>query len=408
MIQADPEAWLSSVVRRYGTVIVSPKFKAKLFMAFQKLAVNMRHVEESSKIGFCPDGKISFPKFTINNGAIVPEKLCVPEHMPAGEVDVPCPRSRRAEDELFPERVAYLALAAAYVSNLMECMYDRKPMPVLVAGQSSSVAHVAMQRLAEVSGMARVNLGTAAQTDKIRKDFNKYGYPTFVEPAMPGLLSWWPGKNTDHVFLLAETIEATAFNASGNFITVCSPALSRDERSLPPFDDIVLYLADLQKREYSLPTQLFLVDAVVEDLCAWYGRYLRLDASQLLESIKRVITVGVNPSDAMLELVFRFHSYGDLKLVHQLFVANLKGYGVMASVKGSVLIDDEHGQVFIPRGLVVLISHNRRLPALDINRIHADLSRRNLLMETSHPVEGWIVPKAHWEEQAVKWNQRLG
>ena len=406
VIQDDPEAWLSNVVRRHGTVIVAPRFKTKLFITFQKLAVNMRHLEVSSRIGFYPDGKLMFPKFSVKDGTFVPEKSVVPEGIPASSVDVPCIRSRRAEDELFPERVAYIALAAAYVSNLLEWMHDRSPVPVLVAGQSNSVAHVAMQHLAVVSGMDRVEFNSSNQVEKLRKGFNKYGYPVYVEPDLPGLLSGWPAKSSDHVFLMTETLEAAAFNSSGTFITVCSPALSRDARALPPFDDTLVYMADLQRRNYELPPQFFLVDGIVEDLCAWHGRYFRLDHEQLLAAVKRVVSVAANSSDALMDLVFRFHSYGDLKLDHKLFLANLQNYGAMPGTKGSVFIDDEYNQVFIPRGLVVDISHARHLPTLDVKRIQSDFNRRNLLFESSNTVEGWIIPKAFWEEQAVKWRQK--
>lgn len=358
----------------------------------------------SSNLGLQNNGTIKFPKFTIEDGEIKEgDTLLLDPKAPA--VNVMPPRERIAQDEAVnPVRAAWWALAAATVTNWMRHVRGDPIWPVAAVGSAGSVAHTAARLFAKAAGLRTFFLkdGTRTSIDALRKNFNDFNYPDYVEPRTSGLLYDYPVNSTDQIIVSTTIEEAAALMLGSPWLFVHAASLRQGEP--PPFDDFLFYLVDLQNRDLELSSlDHNLAHAVLDDLCAWLTRRFGVPHDGLLSLSKAMLRSSPMAGDALVYLFCWFHRAGKMGIDHQLFDRLIKENHQLDSKKAVILVDDETNKVFLPRQALQGLLKKTRLPDPDLAAAAEDLAKRQLLMDNRSADEGWTVPKQYWDEKVSAW-----
>lgn len=409
-IERDPEAWLKGILSTAGLTATFNSIWASQLLNMARRFSEPRHEEVSSRLGIHGDGGIVFPRFTIRSGLFEESPSAPPGAYPAASVVPPRTRKRGKEDLPSKARAVWLANACAYVANFLQSLNQLPPAPIACAGAQGSAAHAAARAFARGAGMPSLTLDRGNRRmsiDDVRGKFNTLGYPTYLETLAPGLLRGYPALNSDHVCLSTGALEVAALAVGGRWWTIWAPENRPEANPLPPFDDVLLYLADLQTRNYELPGEACLPHAVAEDLSAWYARYLGLDAAETLAEVKKVFAGPALPGDAIVGLYCHLHRAGFIEVDHQPFSAAVRAMGIREHVKKGIIIDDVQNNVYLSRKELMVAVAKAHLPLPEVGAVSDDLIRRKLLIEKDLPLEGWIVPKDCWDRTALAWRQKL-
>ena len=199
--------------------------------------------------------------------------------------------------------------------------------------------------------------------------------------------------------LIAKQVDGIIFIATGSNID-----------NLPPVDDMVNYLIDLQSRQYNLPgSELF--DSLLEDLAAWYQRYLG-GQEGLLSALHEMILPPLLPGDGLIELICWLHQAGRLSISTKELSTQLDGRTIKERTQSSrfhqlsvVLYGTKEQAVYISRSTLITTLARDKLPTPDFARVTDDLSSRHLLLSDYNTPDGWVIKRSHWDERVAVWRK---
>lgn len=397
------KAWMEQVISSagLGLPIISDIWDKHLFTVakcFSTPAVGMCY----ANYGIQPvTGDIVMPKFKISKHAIVEDDFYTPaSKVPGLIVRKPAARGLYSTDRGFPARFAYLACFATLATNWVRIQRKELPIPVVAIGNPGSVAHGAVKAFARNIDMPTYLLddGKKKPIETLRGLLGKYNYPARVETKVTGLLGAYPARNNDFIYLSADKLEGAVLKAAGGWWVIDAPQPNLDPDVLPPIDDFFMYLADLQKRDYNIVTDIESVDAVAADICNYYRRYLNLRGNGHVEGIAELLKVTYSRADSFIDLLYRLQTCGHLRLERTDMAEALK-----TPLAHEVIVDDAREQVFMSRSRLDRLLKHLRLPALDLLDIQDEMFQRGSKPEDERFSDGVVIPLEYWNKRAAHW-----
>ena len=406
LIMEDTFKWLTGILARnaLGSPTISPAWITQLVPLAQRF-FRPRCISAVSKLGIYDDGTIVMPKFKLVDGTPkLEENWILGEDAPAVNVLPPMKRTPQPCDHYSPAKTAWVVCTASIVANWLSVLKGSQPTPVVVAGIAGSAGSVAAKHLARTAGMRtlKVTIKNKSSMDQLRKPIGEFNYPTFVETDSPGLLQAWPTYNNDFALLTATPEEAAALSVSTTWTIVHAPALHRGVSNLPPFDDVMFYLADLQSRHFELPDNPQTIYAVVDDICQWYERYVGIPQHDTLKEARRMLRINFYPGDALVDLCSWLHRMDVLPIEHTP-LSSLDPVSLGTCKNKGIVSDDEKEHILVLRQALIRGVNKLKLPMPDINAATQDLALRKLLVEHVIADDGWIFTKAYWDTRVRNW-----
>ena len=413
VIEKDPNAWLRGIMAREG--LGMPTFNPawiKHFIYLVKCFNDPKHVKLSTQMGIQPNGDILFPLFRVHEGQILNEETYLdPRKTPGIGVKAPVKRAARPEDSISQTRTAVIAGFAAIIYNWLLTMRDEPLCPTVFVGPVGSISNVAARHLCKSMTLPKQEVRYHWRDALYVIDNLKYaGFPTLIEPQTYGLIKNFPNPFRTFCLLQAERSESTALACGGPWIRIYCPNLRSNIDNLPPVDDMVNYLIDLQSRQYNLPgSELF--DSLLEDLAAWYQRYLG-GQEGLLSALHEMILPPLLPGDGLIELICWLHQAGRLSISTKELSTQLDGRTIKERTQSSrfhqlsvVLYGTKEQAVYISRSTLITTLARDKLPTPDFARVTDDLSSRHLLLSDYNTPDGWVIKRSHWDERVAVWRK---
>ena len=403
IVERQFKSWLSGCTVRAG---LGAPIMSHVWAPYMAQAAKMfsapRSIESLSHIGVQVNGDVLFPQFKIVDGFVRDISTFFGDNAPAARIPPPLSRTSQATDSCNPARSCWIALAAAYSANLMVEERQLPVLPVVLAGPYGSIARTVGRQFAKAADMPILPLDKSPKAcDLAREKLNPYGYPSYVETSAPGQLRYYPVANRDNVVVAADILEAAAFAVGGRWLVIQAPKLY-SENCLPPLHDVFLYLADLQRRDYDLNAQVPLHEAILEDFCDWYARYLCFSQADTLAEARGLMQKQQPPGDCLLNLCYWLYSMGEMPLHRHPFMAQLLECGVFDTKEG-IIMDEDAKKVFVSRRRLFKSIKVHQLPLPDVTMAVDDLVRRKLIADVEPDIDGWIVDMDHWNAQAKAW-----
>lgn len=399
IIARNTEKWMTKRLLRaeLGTPTVRPSWRGKL-VNMAKFFSRFEILLASRRVGISENGEIAFPGFRIVDGAIDKNNaFLITEDTPAQKLKPPYRKSRRAETEPSEAWPAYAAIGAAFVANLIAQYLEEPRTPIAVVGGPGSLGREVMKTFADKAGLTTYALehGHAKVLGGIRSGLDAYGYPSFVDPVREGLLSSYPVSNSDHVFVGVSLLEGAALAVGGNWFFINAPKINTTGSRMPLIDDILLYLVDLQGRDFALPEDVNLARSVLVDFLVWYEMYLRRPLPRVRKEAFRMLRFPRNAGTALMQLTVQLYRAGEMGIDHVPFIE--REGGLKLDPKIGVVIDDEQGHVFLSRSGLLHAVRRAKLPMPNLQAATEGLISRELLHRRGADMDGWVVPLISWE-----------
>jgi hypothetical protein len=226
---------------------------------------------------------------------------------------------------------------------------------------------------------------------------SRFNYPVYLR-VPPDILDKLPYESYSNAFISTDRLTAASLCTQHDGIILRDVAL-RDTDEMPPFDDIVWYLADLQKREFQSEGGNGLT-ALLRDMCRFMCRYLtQFDQTHAAIGTSQM-RVCQKAGDSLIELLALLclsskldAEYLDLQpFLSKLCPPNLS--------RKAICIDTEKGQVYLPRRAISRACERAGIPRPDMYRAENELSERKLLLPNSLS-DGILISTGLWNE-AIK------
>lgn len=414
VIRRNTADWLRELVAaaELGTVLLSRRHGDILFSLAQRFS-SPRRITMSNHIGLRPDGRVVYPRFAIEGGELnSADTFLCPKDAPGWNLKFPETRAIRPDDPVTRSLACWTATASVFLYDLLQNYWKGTPVPTLLVGTEGSVARVVGTAFCAGADMRRYKIEPRVKGSKtpmpeaIRAVLPNYAYPSLVETKADQLLRAWPVRNSDNVFLTVSSVEAAAFRTGGHWLGVEAPELRRDVLDpLPPFDDVLFYLADLQKREFKLP-ELPPFEAVFTDWVTWYHRYACLDKDKLFEQARKCLMPQLPPAEALIELCGVLREEDRLKMEYTAFTDMLRNGQNPWKDDAGILVDQTDRRVFVSRPALRKALAQAKLPMSEFGPATEDLIQRQLMIFPSLPVEGWIIPLTFFDDTIRAWQLR--
>lgn len=404
-IEKDPEGWLTQKTVRaaLGSPHCNPKY-ARQLLDIARAFSSPRIRTISTQLGIQSDGSIVFPKFSLVCGAVEESESYNPDPaMPMGAVMPPVKRVADTRDTTSLTRSTVIAGFCAMVGNWLEAHRGNPNRPIAVLGENGSVAWAAVRHLVGIFGLPRLVLGHRKGTEvsSFRKQINRHNCPCVAD--RQGSISAYPASATDQVIIPVSVEEYQALRVSGaRWLALQGTPLRQENNPLPPVDDFIWYLADLQRRQYELPGTSELPQRLIEDFCAWYERYLDRDQRETCQQALAALQMGGRPGLELLRLAalmvrrgFIFSHFDPLEATRvERGIKRLKA----ASRMTGVVIDVPQERVFVSHQAIMGTAGRIRVPMPDFDAATRDLASHGQLLENTLGTEGWMVSLAVWNE----------
>lgn len=404
-IEKDPEDWLTrkTVRAALGSPHCNPKF-AKQLLDIARAFSSPRVRSISTQLGIQSDGSIVFPKFSLICGAVEESESYNPDPaMPMGGVMPPIRRVADTRDTTSLTRSVVIAGFCLMVSNWLEAHRGNPNRPIAVLGENGSVAWAAVQHLVGIFGLPRLALGHKKGTDvsTFRKRVNRHNCPCVAD--RQGSISAYPASSTDRVLIHVSAEEYRALRVSSSrWIALQGTPLRQENNPLPPVDDFIWYLADLQRRQYELPGTGELSGRLIEDFCAWYERYLDRDQRETCQQAVAAIQTSDRPGLDLLRLAATMVRQGLVFSHFDPLEATQVKYGIkrlkVASRMTGVVIDLPQERVFVSHQAIMGTAGRIRVPMPDFDAATRDLASHGSLLENNLGTQGWMVPLGVWND----------
>ncbi len=395
-IDKDPLKWLQDKLSRTG--LGYPRFDKSWTSNFTNLiksfSPNAEIVQITDRLGLNDSGDILFPCFSIRKGEIMGRQKQVPlPNTPALTVHLPARRDVAYPEQVTAVRASWFAAAAAYVS----CLLGKHDCPVYVT--EGLLPRSGIRAFAESAGMIFKTLDKSTEKDKQELAYlmSRFNYPVYLR-VPPDILDKLPYESYSNAFISTDRLTAASLCTQHDGIILRDVAL-RDTDEMPPFDDIVWYLADLQKREFQSEGGNGLT-ALLRDMCRFMCRYLtQFDQTHAAIGTSQM-RVCQKAGDSLIELLALLclsskldAEYLDLQpFLSKLCPPNLS--------RKAICIDTEKGQVYLPRRAISRACERAGIPRPDMYRAENELSERKLLLPNSLS-DGILISTGLWNE-AIK------
>lgn len=394
VVERRPIEWITTLTNKagLGTPRINKRYEDILIDIARALSTpRVRAI--SAKLGLQVDGSIVFPRFSLVGGnSVATDDIHPDPEVPMGAVLPPMRRSADSRDTISPARSAVVAAFCAFAANWTGSIREVPTMPVAVVGGPGSVAQVSIRHLVKTMGLRRVELNRKAGEvlDKALEKAKYFNCPCYVEKGT--VAHTYNVSHHDRMFISLTAPEASTLQVSAYpWITLTNTSIRQDSNPLPPIDDFVWYLADLQKRDFELPKARHDVFAILEDMCKWYERYVDRDQSETFTQASQMLRVSDTAGLELIKLTHDLIRTGFVRVAHESISDAMMSNGT------SVAIDNEANRVFIPRwGLTHAISH-MRIPLPDFHAAAQDLVERRMLFDTPYGVEGWLIGLDQWD-----------
>lgn len=394
-LEAHPIAWITTLTNKagLGTPRIAKKYD-RLLIDIARALSSPRVRAISSKLGLQPDGTIVFPRFSLVGGQpVVTDDIHPDLAIPLGAILPPIRRSADSRDTVSPARSAVIASFCAFATNWVGLIREVPTLPVAIVGGPGSVAQISIRHLVKTMGLRRVELGRRAVEvlDLAVAKAKYFNCPCYVE--RNSIDHSYTLNPSDHLFISLTAPEAASLRVSSHpWITITNPLIRQDNNPLPPIDDLVWYLADLQKRDFELPKAKHDVFALLEDMCKWYERYVDRDQTETLAQASQMLRVSDSAGFELIRLAHDLIRMGFLRADHETIGAMSMGAG------NRVLLDIAANRVFIPRWAFTTTVSHMRIPLPDFHAAAQDLVERHMLFDTAYGVEGWLIALDSWND----------
>lgn len=410
-IEKDTMRWVRRIVAKAGLGCpqISPGWNANLLTVAKNFS-NPTPLVGESKLGIRPTGEIVFPKFKLVNGRVINEDIPFKTiNTPATDVMQPAISAQNLGKPFFQARASFMVMASVFISNMILRMRGEHPRPVAITGTDMSVGRIVARHFATVSGMKSFFLYRPTNpamlksiVSAIKDKLKEYDYPGLVETEYQSAHHYQHEANND-VMLLTDMPSALKLAAGSPWTIIHAPNGRTDSYILPPFDDVLRYLMDLQTRGYELDENIPLPLAVLRDMKKWYFEYC--GASEEDESIYQEAESTLiipSPGEALLGLTWylighdvipqKFKQFGDMLGQDRPFTAH------------EVCIDPNSNVVFIPKSE---LSIGCKITRVKLDGIAAtdDLIKSDRILYKNNLETGWIVSKKYWDESVEKWEK---
>lgn len=401
IINNNPARWLEKLLAHLGIPYIENLWKGYL-VNLAKTFSQPHHVTLTPGLGMRPTGEIVFPEFCIKGGDVKETVGFQEAGMPAVNVRPPVKRQPRECDEPSNVRLAFIALTAGFLTNQVLTMRKADHQPIGAVGDVGSAARTAASHLANISGMQQffVKEGKQEEIKAFHDKITPYEYTMSAAVSHGGLLKLFSSNVADNLILSMPTLDAAVMAVSGKWRFVDATMLADSKTPLPPFDDVIWYMRDLQMRGYELPEDSPLFEAVLFDFCVWYGKYLGQNGKVLFSDVVKMVRPFMTAGQAFIELYLWMIYAGRVKIEHFAF-------GDCRSRKGwfnVVCIDDDARKVLLPSSL--LFGTRRLFAAPDLTAAMDDLNRSKILKTNMQETGGWIIDLDVWNAHTRVWENR--
>lgn len=396
-ISRSPGDWLTkkTIKQGLGSPHCNSKF-AKQLLDIARAFSNPRIRTISTDLGIVEDGSIVFPKFVITGGAVQEADNYNPD--PAAPMTVVMPPLKRdadTRDTTSLTRSATIAIFCAMAGNWLDLHRSQPNRPVAVVGGYGSVAWSAMLHFASIFGLPSVPYALHGRLnfDAFRRQLNRHSCHCMLDRG--GSISGFPASCNDRVYLRTDEAEYASLRVSdAKWIAIYEPSVRQENNPLPPADDFIWYLADLQRRQYALPGVKSTCHELVEDFCRWYEGYLDRDQSGTAQQALQILRLPATPGEDLLKLIVLYVRAGLTGVAYE----SLDSSRARLTQRGvGITVDEVAGKVFIAHGAIMTIAGSNRLPMPDLIAASQDLRARNAALEGPKAPEGWTVSLEAWK-----------
>ena len=396
VIEKDPMGWLRDKLARVG--LGYPRFDRSISKDFTNLvksfSTNWKLIQITDRLGLNKSGDILFPCFSIRNGEIVIEQKQMPSgEAPALEVCPPTRRDVAAPEPVTIARASWFAAAAVYVS----CLLQKHICPVYVT--EGLLPRSGIAAFIESAGMmSRTYSGwTEEEGKELACLVGRFNYPVHLRVSTASFRKL-PYDSYSTAFISTNRLTAASLCTQHDGIILRDAAL-KDGEEMPPFDDVLWYLADLQKRGFQFPDGSGLA-GLLRDICQFMGQHLtQFDPAHAAIATGQM-RVCQKAGDSLIELLVLLCLSGKLGVEYVNLQPCLEKACPPGLGRKAVCVDTENGVVYLPRAAIGRACDRADVPRPNLYNAEKDLSDRKLLVP--NPLsDGILISTGLWNE-AVK------
>lgn len=388
-IDKDPEKWLQEKTAQAG--LGYPKFDrywaSQFINVVKELNKNHRKTQTTDRLGM-NDDMIRFPQFAICGGEFVKADYPVStSDSPAYDVKRPEIRAEPVAEPATAARAAWFAAVAAFVAKLT----GKLKCPVYVV-DSSSVSSISAFMAAAGMRAFHADLGDDAEKNKLLYLTRRFNYPVHLQT--PGdVLYKLPAESYAHCFVPVQRLSALSLCTRDEGV-ILRDARPDENDNLPPFDDVLWYLADLQRRKFDLGSGNPVLGAL-RGYCQFLEGYLSgFDRTHGGLATNR-IRMSDQQGTVFLELVALLCLSGKLGHVQQELGLALAGGYIPNQARKAICSDPENGRVYLPHRAIQRACDRAGIPRPDLFKVEKDLVARKSLLSSAIP-DGLLVPFDLW------------
>jgi hypothetical protein len=258
-----------------------------------------------------------------------------------------------------------------------------------------SSVRAAMRAFARDSGMLCHTLFTNRRTEShdILRKLRKQQYPAYIETPADGVLFNWPSAAACWSFITAGEIEANALAISGNWTVITSYTLLDEHEKLPSFDEVLDYIASLQRRGFDIPGDGNLERDVL------FNMYPPEIAERSL-ALMSMLT----PAEFLLHY---YHRLAKNSRIHVNHVAFNPKRGPTIANSSKIVIDDAARLVYLPNLGAHFGATRKNFFVPDVHAAYQDLANR----EMGSPLPGlggWLIDLDTWEKTTPTLMRQFG
>jgi hypothetical protein len=394
-IDKDPLTWLRDKTARTG--LGYPRFDRSWARHFTNLvksfSTGYRRALVTERLGLNDSGDLIFPCFVMHNGEITEQKQIPPSGMPALSIHPPVLRTMASPEPVTAARASWFAAAAAFVSRLL----GKHDCPVYITEGTAARSGI-MSFVDSADMLSRTfSRGTGDEQRELRQLMDQFGYPAHLR-ASNDILNKLLYENYSSAFLSTSRLAAASLCTKHDGIILRDAAL-KDGEEMPPFDDVLWYLADLQKRGFQLPEGSGLA-GLLRDLCQFMCHYLpSFDTSHAAIATGQ-IRVCQKAGDSLIELLALLCLSAQLEVEYVDLQPCLDQACPPKAGKKAICVDSENSRVYLSRGAIGRACDRAGIPRPELHKAEKELSGRKLLLP--NPLSDGILISTELWEGAIK------
>jgi hypothetical protein len=326
----------------------------------------------------------------MRSGEIITRQKQIPlPGTPALGIHPPVQRNVTHPEPVTVARASWFAAATAYVS----CLLGKHECPVYITEGMSPRSGV----LAFIEGAGMISKAFNKGTEKELQDLaylaGRFNYPVHLR-VPSDVLDKLPYDSYSPAFLSVDRLTAASL-CTRNAGIILRDAPLKDGEEMPPFDDVLWYLAELQKRGFAVEGET--LTALLRDICQFMDGYLTQFDQAHAAIATGQIRVCQKAGDSLIELLTLLCLSGKLGMEYFDLQPCLDKAYPPAPGKRAVCIDPEKGRVYLPRKATIRACDRAGIPRPDLYRAEKELSERKLLLP--NPLsDGILIAAGLWEE----------